>query len=50
MEKKRQFINKGDVLVQINVGDALSWSRTFTEKEILDFADLSGDNGAHHIQ
>ena len=36
--------------MQINEGDALTWSRTFTEKERLDFADLSGDKGAHHIQ
>jgi 3-hydroxybutyryl-CoA dehydratase len=49
IENERLLVNKGEGTVQINVGDVLSWSRTFTEKEILDFADLSGDKGAHHI-
>ena len=33
----------------MQVGDTLSWSRTFTEKEIRLFARLSGDVGEHHL-
>jgi 3-hydroxybutyryl-CoA dehydratase len=33
----------------MKVGDTLSWSRTFTEKDIRLFAQLSGDQGAHHF-
>lgn len=34
----------------IKTGDVLSWSRTFTEEETLQFAQLSGDQGKHHIE
>src|ERR1700704_3576701 len=30
-------------------GETLSWTRTFTEDEIRDFARLSGDAGTHHL-
>ncbi len=33
----------------MQVGDTLSWSRTFTEEEIRLFARLSGDVGEHHL-
>jgi len=33
----------------MNVGDTLSWSRTFTEDDIALFAKLSGDQGEHHL-
>jgi len=33
----------------MQVGDTLSWSRTFTEEEIRLFARLSGDAGEHHL-
>ena len=33
----------------MNVGDTLSWSRTFTEEDISLFATLSGDQGEHHF-
>ena len=32
----------------MNVGDTLSWSRTFTEEDIRVFASVSGDEGEHH--
>ena len=31
-------------------GDILSWTRTFSEEDIRDFARLSGDAGTHHLQ
>ena len=31
-------------------GETLSWTRTFTEDDIRDFARLSGDAGTHHLQ
>ncbi len=34
----------------MNVGDNISWQRTFTEDEIRLFGKLSGDEGAHHIR
>ncbi|MEO8433630.1 MAG: MaoC family dehydratase [Pyrinomonadaceae bacterium] len=33
----------------MQIGDTLSWSRTFTEEEIRLFAKLSGDEGEHHL-
>lgn len=33
----------------MKVGDKISWSRTFTEADIKQFADLSGDSGEHHL-
>ncbi len=32
----------------MKIGDTLSWTRTFTEEDIRDFARLSGDAGMHH--
>src|SRR5712691_12526440 len=34
----------------MQVGDTLSWTRTFTEEDIRLFATLSGDEGEHHLQ
>jgi acyl dehydratase len=34
----------------IKTGDVLTWSRTFTEEETLQFALLSGDQGKHHME
>ena len=33
----------------MNIGDTLSWSRTFTEDDIALFAKVSGDEGEHHL-
>jgi acyl dehydratase len=33
----------------MEVGDTLSWTRTFTEEDIRLFARLSGDEGEHHL-
>lgn len=33
----------------MQVGDVISWKRTFTEEDIRLFAQLSGDKGAHHL-
>jgi 3-hydroxybutyryl-CoA dehydratase len=33
----------------MQVGDKLSWSRTFTEEDIHLFSKLSGDEGEHHL-
>ena len=33
----------------MQLGDVISWQRTFTEREIRDFARLSGDQGEHHL-
>ena len=33
----------------MQIGDVLSWQRTFTEEEIRSFARLSGDEGEHHL-
>jgi acyl dehydratase len=34
----------------IQVGDVFTWEKTFTEDEILQFAELSGDKGRHHME
>ena len=33
----------------MQVGDIISWQRTFTEEDIRLFARLSGDEGEHHL-
>src|SRR6185436_8403774 len=33
----------------MQVGDKTSWQRTFTEEDIRAFAELSGDEGVHHL-
>ena len=33
----------------MQVGDKLSWARTFTEEDIRLFAKVSGDGGVHHL-
>ncbi len=33
----------------MQVGDVISWERTFTEEDILAFGELSGDKGLHHV-
>lgn len=33
----------------MKIGDAMRWSRTFSEEDIRLFAQLSGDNGEHHF-
>jgi acyl dehydratase len=34
----------------MNVGDTLTWERTFTEEDIRLFARFSGDEGEHHLE
>jgi 3-hydroxybutyryl-CoA dehydratase len=33
----------------MQVGDVISWQRTFTEADIRVFATISGDEGEHHL-
>ncbi len=33
----------------VEEGETFSWQRTFTEKDVEDFARLSGDVGTHHM-
>lgn len=33
----------------MQVGDRVSWERTFTEEDVRLFAQISGDQGVHHI-
>lgn len=33
----------------MQIGDVVTWQRTFTEEEIRLFARLSGDEGQHHL-
>lgn len=34
----------------MQVGDVLTWRRTFTEEEIRVFGSISGDEGVHHVR
>jgi 3-hydroxybutyryl-CoA dehydratase len=36
--------------MNVKPGDVFTWQRTFTEEEILQFAQLSGDKGRHHME
>ncbi len=33
----------------VEEGQAFSWERTFTQKDVKEFARLSGDAGTHHV-
>ncbi|TCT18050.1 acyl dehydratase [Melghiribacillus thermohalophilus] len=33
----------------LKAGDVFTWTRTFTDEEILQFAELTGDKGEHHM-
>ena len=33
----------------VAVGETFTWERTFTDEEVLAFARISGDTGAHHL-
>src|SRR5712692_959520 len=33
----------------MQVGDSISWERTFTVDEVMRFGELSGDQGEHHV-
>lgn len=34
--------------MELKVGGVFSWQRTFTDAEILQFAEMTGDEGRHH--
>lgn len=34
----------------LKVGQRLTWDRTFTEEDVRQFAEVSGDRGAHHVE
>jgi 3-hydroxybutyryl-CoA dehydratase len=34
----------------MNIGDIITWQRTFTEEDIRLFGRMSGDEGVHHLQ
>ena len=34
----------------LKVGQRLTWERTFTEEDVRQFAEVSGDRGAHHVE
>ncbi len=34
----------------MQVGDTNSWERTFTEEDVRQFGQISGDQGVHHVE
>ena len=34
----------------LTVGQRFTWKRTFTDEDVRQFAEVSGDRGAHHVQ
>ncbi|USK36268.1 enoyl-CoA hydratase [Bacillus sp. F19] len=36
--------------MKLNLGDIFTWERTFTAEETLQFAELPGDKGRHHLE
>jgi 3-hydroxybutyryl-CoA dehydratase len=36
--------------MRLQVGDVFTWQRTFTDEDILQFAELTGDKGRHHME
>jgi 3-hydroxybutyryl-CoA dehydratase len=33
----------------MKIGDSITWQRTFTEEDIRQFNEVSGDQGVHHV-
>jgi 3-hydroxybutyryl-CoA dehydratase len=46
----RKFKNIRGVFMDIKVGDVFTWAKTFGEEETLQFAEISGDKGRHHME
>lgn len=36
--------------MEIKQGEVFVWSRTFSEEEVFQFAELTGDQGRHHME
>ncbi|WLR42411.1 enoyl-CoA hydratase [Bacillus carboniphilus] len=36
--------------MKVNEGDQFVWGKRFTEEDILQFAELTGDKGRHHME
>ena len=36
--------------MECKAGDTFTWQRTFQEEEIMQFAEMTGDRGKHHIE
>ncbi|HEU5140191.1 MAG TPA: MaoC family dehydratase [Bacillales bacterium] len=36
--------------MNLMVGDTFSWERTFAEEDVVKFAEVSGDQGDHHMK
>ena len=36
--------------MDLKIGDIFTWGRTFNEEEVMQFAELSGDKGIHHME
>ncbi|GGF25383.1 hypothetical protein GCM10010954_25340 [Halobacillus andaensis] len=36
--------------MNVTVGDVYRWERNFTEDEVLQFGEMSGDQGRHHVE
>jgi 3-hydroxybutyryl-CoA dehydratase len=36
--------------MKLTVGQRLIWERTFTDEDVRQFAEVSGDRGAHHVE
>ncbi|WP_339166401.1 MaoC family dehydratase N-terminal domain-containing protein [Brevibacillus sp. FSL L8-0520] len=36
--------------MDVKAGDVFRWERTFREEEVLQFAELTGDKGRHHVE
>ncbi|MBX6395730.1 MAG: MaoC family dehydratase N-terminal domain-containing protein [Alicyclobacillaceae bacterium] len=35
--------------MELKAGDVFTWQRTFTKEDVLQFAELTGDKGRHHM-
>ncbi|MEK4487090.1 MaoC family dehydratase N-terminal domain-containing protein [Psychrobacillus sp. FSL H8-0484] len=35
--------------MELKIGETFTWKRTFSEVEVIQFAEISGDKGKHHM-
>ncbi|WP_342598934.1 MaoC family dehydratase N-terminal domain-containing protein [Psychrobacillus sp. FSL H8-0483] len=35
--------------MELKIGETFTWKRTFSEGEVIQFAEISGDKGKHHM-
>lgn len=47
---KSEYSRGAELLMELKAGDIFTWAKTFEEEETLQFAEVTGDKGKHHME